>query len=224
MACTQSLHYPTFSKPEKSRSPCPRAWLPGWMVPLFLCLPKTKMEVRDSTWSRKKPQFQGYCTAKSPSTPLPCLTECLLYASPMLLLRHLLQAVSSTLACAGCPRNMSTQQWDLGNSCYFNTQLSKSGIAVHTFDPRRQRQVDLCEFKASLVYIVNSRTARAIYEKQTNKQQKTTWLINPSSSSCKEKQRGSLCWGWGWGWGCLQVWDPSWLYHTSSAWYPENEG
>ena len=36
---------------------------------------------------------------------------------------------------------------------------------AHTFNPStlgRLRQVELCEFEASLVYIVNSRTARAI--------------------------------------------------------------
>ena len=33
---------------------------------------------------------------------------------------------------------------------------------VHSYNPstQRQRQVDLCEFKANLVYIVSSRTAR----------------------------------------------------------------
>ena len=38
---------------------------------------------------------------------------------------------------------------------------------MHTFNPRlgRQRQADLCEFKAGLVYRVSSRTARAITEK-----------------------------------------------------------
>jgi hypothetical protein len=45
--------------------------------------------------------------------------------------------------------------------------------------PRRQRQVDLCKFKASLVYRVSSRTAKGIHRetlslktnKQTNKPQ-----------------------------------------------------
>jgi hypothetical protein len=35
---------------------------------------------------------------------------------------------------------------------------------AHTFNPRthgRQRQVDLCELKASLIYRASSRTARA---------------------------------------------------------------
>jgi hypothetical protein len=41
--------------------------------------------------------------------------------------------------------------------------------------PGRQRQVDLCEFKASLVYRVNSRTARATLRNpvsKTNKQER----------------------------------------------------
>ena len=38
---------------------------------------------------------------------------------------------------------------------------------------RRQGQVDLCEFKSSLVYIVNSRTARTTYVNLVSKKQKT---------------------------------------------------
>ena len=40
----------------------------------------------------------------------------------------------------------------------------KPGVVAHTFNPStgRQRQVDLCEFKASLVYLESSRTARTI--------------------------------------------------------------
>jgi hypothetical protein len=36
-------------------------------------------------------------------------------------------------------------------------------MGVHTFSPStgKQRQVDLCEFEASLVYRASSRTARA---------------------------------------------------------------
>jgi hypothetical protein len=36
-------------------------------------------------------------------------------------------------------------------------------VVVYTFKPhtREAEQVDLCEFESSLVYIVNSRTARA---------------------------------------------------------------
>jgi hypothetical protein len=37
-------------------------------------------------------------------------------------------------------------------------------MVVHAFNPelKRQRQVDLCEFEASLIYIVGSRPARDI--------------------------------------------------------------
>jgi hypothetical protein len=38
----------------------------------------------------------------------------------------------------------------------------------------RQRQVDLCEFKASLVYIVSFRTARATYRDPISKDKKQT--------------------------------------------------
>ena len=36
-------------------------------------------------------------------------------------------------------------------------------VVAHTYDPalRRQKEVDLCEFKAILVYIKSSRPARA---------------------------------------------------------------
>jgi 3-polyprenyl-4-hydroxybenzoate decarboxylase len=37
---------------------------------------------------------------------------------------------------------------------------------------RRQRQVDLCEFQASLIYTVNSRTARAIQRNPVSKKKK----------------------------------------------------
>jgi hypothetical protein len=39
---------------------------------------------------------------------------------------------------------------------------------------RRQRQADLCEFKASLVYKVSSRTARVTQRKPVSKNQKQT--------------------------------------------------
>ena len=51
------------------------------------------------------------------------------------------------------------------------------GEVAHTINPstQGQRKVDLCEFKASLVYTLSSRTARATEtlsqtNKQTNKQ------------------------------------------------------
>jgi hypothetical protein len=51
---------------------------------------------------------------------------------------------------------------------------SKHGMVVHELIPalRRQRQVYLCEFKASLVYIVNSRTARATQRDLVSKEKK----------------------------------------------------
>lgn len=38
---------------------------------------------------------------------------------------------------------------------------------MHTFDPAlgRQRQADICEFRASLVYTVSFRTARAVTQR-----------------------------------------------------------
>lgn len=35
-------------------------------------------------------------------------------------------------------------------------------LVAHTFDPSRQRQAELCESEASLVYTVSSRTAKAV--------------------------------------------------------------
>lgn len=42
-------------------------------------------------------------------------------------------------------------------------------VVAHTFNPalRRQRQADLCELKVSLVYRANSRTTRAITQRNT---------------------------------------------------------
>jgi hypothetical protein len=44
------------------------------------------------------------------------------------------------------------------------TKNSRLGVMVHAFNTitERQRKAHLFEFKASLVYIVNSRTTRAI--------------------------------------------------------------
>jgi hypothetical protein len=50
-------------------------------------------------------------------------------------------------------------------------------MVVHTFNPSkigRQRQVDLCEFEASLVYRASSRTARATLRKPVSKMKTTT--------------------------------------------------
>ena len=40
--------------------------------------------------------------------------------------------------------------------------------------PRSQRQVDLCEFKANLVYRTSSRTARAVYKETLSQKQNKT--------------------------------------------------
>ena len=50
----------------------------------------------------------------------------------------------------------------------------------HTFNPNTQRQADLCEFEASLVYRVRSRTARAT---QINLVLKTTTTTTNNLSS-----------------------------------------
>ena len=52
---------------------------------------------------------------------------------------------------------------------------------------RRQRQVDFCEFEASLVYRVSSRTAGAVTQRKsvskTNKQQKGYLMCKPNNLS-----------------------------------------
>jgi cell fate regulator YaaT (PSP1 superfamily) len=50
----------------------------------------------------------------------------------------------------------------------------------------RQRQADTCEFKANLVYIVSSKTARDTKNKQTNKQT-TKNLPSLKNKTDKEK-------------------------------------
>jgi hypothetical protein len=46
----------------------------------------------------------------------------------------------------------------------FKTHTDELGLVAHAFNSstQRQKQGDLCEFEASLLYIVNSRTARAL--------------------------------------------------------------
>ena len=50
---------------------------------------------------------------------------------------------------------------------YFISTCVRRVVVVHTFNPStgRQRQVDLCEFKASLVYRASSRTGSKATEK-----------------------------------------------------------
>jgi hypothetical protein len=67
-------------------------------------------------------------------------------------------------------------------------RLWKSSQLAHGFDHNawEAEAEDLCEFKASLVYILSSRTARAIQKnclnKQTNKQTKITKKLKKKSS------------------------------------------
>ena len=44
-------------------------------------------------------------------------------------------------------------------------------VVAHAFNPvlRRQRQIDLCEFEASLIYKASSRTAMAIQKNPVSK-------------------------------------------------------
>ncbi|EGW07661.1 hypothetical protein I79_013644 [Cricetulus griseus] len=54
---------------------------------------------------------------------------------------------------------------------------------VHTFNPStrgRQRQEDLCEFKASLVYRASSRTARATQRNSVSRSPPKTLSPHPN--------------------------------------------
>ena len=63
----------------------------------------------------------------------------------------------------------------------------------------RQRQVDLCEFKISLVYRVSSRTVRTVTQrnpvsktnKQTNKQTKATTTTKTKTNQTKRLTLGA---------------------------------
>jgi hypothetical protein len=48
-------------------------------------------------------------------------------------------------------------------------------VAAHTFNPciGRQRQADICEFEASLVYRASSRTAKATQRNPVSKKKKS---------------------------------------------------
>jgi hypothetical protein len=45
-------------------------------------------------------------------------------------------------------------------------EVNRLGVVVHAFNPRRQRQVDLYEFKASLVYKVSPGQPGLCYTEQ----------------------------------------------------------
>ena len=63
----------------------------------------------------------------------------------------------------------------------------------------RQRQVDLCEFEASLLYRVSSRTARATQRStvsKTNKQTKQNISQSPTNQSKQTKTKQNKLWEW----------------------------
>lgn len=57
---------------------------------------------------------------------------------------------------------------------YTHIHHTTKNLKVHYFNPstHEQRQIDLCEFKASLIYTVSSQTARTVSNqtKPNNKQ------------------------------------------------------
>jgi hypothetical protein len=55
--------------------------------------------------------------------------------------------------------------------------------------PRRQRQVDLCESEASLVYTASSRTAKATQRNLDSKQNKTKQNKNKNKKPKKKQQQ-----------------------------------
>ena len=73
--------------------------------------------------------------------------------------------------------------------------IGSQAVVVHTLIPvlGRQKQADLCEFKASLVYRVSSRTVKATQRspvlknktKQTNKQKNQTKQMKTSTTTNK---------------------------------------
>ena len=71
---------------------------------------------------------------------------------------------------------------ELSEKTISKAKVGEPGMVGHAFNPSigRQRQADLCEFEASLVYRASSRTARAtqrnpVSKKQTNKQKYLSW-------------------------------------------------
>jgi hypothetical protein len=53
----------------------------------------------------------------------------------------------------------------------------------------RQKQADLCEFEASLIYRVSSRTARAIHRNPVSKKQKQKNNKKPKQTNKKRSTR-----------------------------------
>ena len=68
-----------------------------------------------------------------------------------------------------------------------NRVIRSQAVGVHTLIPvlRRQKQADLCKFKASLVYRVSSRTPRAIPRNPVLKKKRNT------SKQTSKQKRGS---------------------------------
>ena len=67
-------------------------------------------------------------------------------------------------------------------------------MAAHVFDPStwQQRQVDLCEFKANLVYRVSSRTTRRQRNpvmKKKGKNRMEAWRVNREESSEERRKK-----------------------------------
>ena len=62
--------------------------------------------------------------------------------------------------------------------------------------PRRQRQVDLCEFKTSLVYIVSSETAKdTVYQEKVKERQRKRKKEKEERKEGRERrkrERGSI--------------------------------
>lgn len=73
----------------------------------------------------------------------------------------------------------STQTKGEGLTAFPTTQ-NEPGMLGHIFNPSRQREEDFYEFVFSLVYIVSSRTARAIQKEPVSK--------SPSTKKKKRKR------------------------------------
>jgi hypothetical protein len=67
-------------------------------------------------------------------------------------------------------------------------------VAVHAHNPsiQRQRQVDLCEFKTSLLYRVTSRTARATQRSPVKKERRGVERKGKERKKIREEKRSPL--------------------------------
>lgn len=66
------------------------------------------------------------------------------------------------------------------------TNLLQPGVVAQTFNPRcgRQRQPELCDFKARLVYQTSSRTARVVSQRNPIPINKPTNKKLPFTTAC----------------------------------------